>query len=402
MAGPIAPGFAFRTHATDGHARTGVLTTPHGDVETPTFMPVGTQGSVKGLSPEEVASTGARIVLGNTYHLWLRPGAELVRDLGGLRSFTKWPHAMLTDSGGFQAFSLAQAGPRTSVGPASTVRAGAKISEDGVVFRSHLDGAKHAMTPEESMRVQGLIGADISMQLDQCPPLGGEGVRDRKGIEEAVARTTRWAHRCLAVWRRDYRPAGRALFGIVQGGTFADLRIAHAEELAAIDDGFDGLALGGFSVGEPIPLMYEALAEVAHRLDPARPRYLMGVGTPPDLLEAIEHGIDMFDCVLPTRNARNGQALTRFGKVNVKQARFRDDKRPLDESCGCACCAAGYARAYLRHLFMAGEMLVLRLLSIHNLWTYGALMREAREAIAERRYGAFKRSWLDGYARGIE
>jgi queuine tRNA-ribosyltransferase len=396
--GPIAPGFAFRTVATDGHARAGIFSTPHGDVETPTFMPVGTQGSVKSLSPEEVAATGARIVLGNTYHLWLRPGAELVAELGGLHRFTRWPHAMLTDSGGFQAFSLAQQGPRTSTGPAA---AGAKISEEGVVFRSHLDGARHAMTPETSMRIQGLLGADVSMQLDECPPLGGEGMRDRAGIERAVARTTRWAHRCLEVFRREIRPHGRALFGIVQGGTYVDLRIAHAEELAAIDDGFDGLALGGFSVGEPIPMMYEALAEVAHRLDPQRPRYLMGVGTPPDLLEAIEHGVDMFDCVLPTRNARNGQALTRFGKVNIKQARFRNDPRPLDAECGCPCCAGGFARGYLRHLFLAGEILVLRLLSVHNLWTYGALVRQAREAIAVGGYASFKRAWLDRWNAGL-
>ncbi|MBI2392575.1 MAG: tRNA guanosine(34) transglycosylase Tgt [Deltaproteobacteria bacterium] len=397
--GPLTPGFAFRTLAVDGHARSAVLTTPHGEVETPTFMPVGTQGSVKGLSPDEVAATGARIVLGNTYHLWLRPGPELIDSLGGLHAFTRWPHAMLTDSGGFQAFSLAQQGPRTSVGPAA---AGAKISEEGVVFRSHLDGSRRAMTPEESMRVQGLIGADISMQLDECPPLGEEKVRDRAAIERAVARTTRWAHRCLAVWRGEHRPRGHALFGIVQGGTFVDLRARHAEELAAIDDGFDGLALGGFSVGEPIEMMYEALSQVAWRLDAERPRYLMGVGTPLDLLEGIEHGVDMFDCVLPTRNARNGQALTRSGKVNIKQARFRDDKRPLDERCGCPCCVGGYSRAYLRHLFIAGEMLVLRLLSIHNLWTFGALMAGARAAIREGRYLAYKRAWIDGWNAGLD
>ena len=397
MTAPQTPGFAFRTTAIDGHARAGVFTTPHGDVETPTFMPVGTQGSVKGLSPEEVAATGARIVLGNTYHLWLRPGPELIAAIGGLHSFARWPHAMLTDSGGFQAFSLAQQGPRTSVGP---VTAGAKITEDGVVFRSHLDGSKRAMSPEESMRVQGLIGADVAMQLDECPPLGGEGVRDRAAIERAVARTTRWGKRCLDVWRRDYRPLGRALFGIVQGGTFVDLRRAHAAELSALD--FDGLALGGFSVGEPITMMYETLAAMAHEVDPDRPRYLMGVGTPLDLLEGVEHGIDMFDCVLPTRNARNGQALTRFGKLNIKQARFREDPAPIDEGCGCPCCAGGFSRAYLRHLFIAGEMLVLRLLSVHNLFTYGALMRDARAAIAAGTYGAFKRAWADRYARGGE
>jgi len=391
MSGPVAPGFSFRVLAKDGNARTGVLVTPHGEVETPTFMPVGTQGSVKGLSPLEVSATGARVVLGNTYHLWLRPGPEIVDALGGLHGFTRWPHAMLTDSGGFQAFSLAQQAD-------GGARGGAKISEDGVVFRSHLDGSTRAMSPEESMRVQGLLGADIAMQLDECPPLDEERRRDRKAIESAVARTTRWARRCLDVWRRDWRPKGRALFGIVQGGTFVDLRRAHADELGAMD--FDGLALGGFSVGEPIPAMYEALAECAHVLDPERPRYLMGVGTPPDLLEAIEHGVDMFDCVLPTRNARNGQAIGRFGKTNVKQARHREDPRPLDEECGCPCCAGSFSRAYLRHLFVANEMLVLRLLSAHNLWTYGALVREARAAIAEGRYASFKRAWLERWNAG--
>jgi queuine tRNA-ribosyltransferase len=402
MPGPVTPGFGFRAVANDGHARVGVFTTPHAEVDTPTFMPVGTQGSVKGLSPDEVAASGAQIVLGNTYHLWLRPGPELIHAQGKLHGFSRWPRAMLTDSGGFQAFSLAQQSPRSGKGG---VTAGAKITEEGVAFRSHLDGSRRFMSPEESMRVQGLLGADIAMQLDQCPPLGGDGVRDRAGIEAAVARTTRWGSRCLEVWRRDYRPQKQALFGIVQGGTFVDLRISHAEELAALDadrGGFDGLALGGFSVGEPIPKMYEALALVAHRLDPQRPRYLMGVGTPPDLLEGIEHGVDMFDCVLPTRNARNGQALSRSGKLNIKQARFREDPRPLDAECGCPCCAGGYARAYLRHLFLAGEMLVLRLLSAHNLWTYGTLMRDARAAIAAGNFQPFKRSWLDRYERGAE
>ena len=397
MSGTVAPGFAFRVDATDGNARTGVFVTPHANVDTPTFMPVGTQGSVKGLSPDEVAASGAQIVLGNTYHLWLRPGPELVAAHGGLHQFSRWPRAMLTDSGGFQAFSLAQGGPGAA-GGATKAQAGAKITEEGVMFRSHLDGSRRMMTPEESMRIQGLLGADVAMQLDECPPLGEERVRDRRAIEAAVARTTRWAVRCLAAWRGEWRPHGRALFGIVQGGTFADLRIAHAEELAALD--LDGLALGGFSVGEPIAMTYEALAACAHRLDPERPRYLMGVGTPLDLLEGIEHGVDMFDCVLPTRNARNGQALSRSGKLNVKQARFRDDHAPIDATCGCPCCAGGFSRSYLRHLFLAGEMLVLRLLSVHNLWTYGALMRDARAAIAEQRFAAFKREWIDRWERG--
>jgi len=374
---PRAEGFAFRAVAQDGHARRGVLTTPHAEVETPTFMPVGTQGSVKTLTPDEVASTGAQIVLGNTYHLWLRPGAEAIADHGGLHGFTKWPRAMLTDSGGFQAFSLgaAKGGKAALVAP----------SEEGFTFRSHLDGSKRHLSPEDAVRVQGLIGADIQMQLDVCPP----GESQRAVVEAAVAQTTRWAKRALAA----PRPPKQALFGIVQGACFSDLRIAHAEELGALP--FDGLALGGFSVGEPIARMYETLADVAHRLDPERPRYLMGVGTPRDLLEAIGHGVDMFDCVLPTRNARNGQALTRFGKIVIKQARYKDDKLPIDPDCACAACAGGYSRAYLRHLYIAGEILVLRLLSLHNLHFYGELTRGAREAIAQGKYDAYKRAMSD-------
>jgi len=359
MTAPRTPGFAFRVVASSGHARRGLFSTPHAEVETPTFMPVGTQGTVKGLTPDEVAATGARIVLGNTYHLMLRPGPELIASLGGLHGFTKWPHAMLTDSGGFQAFSLG--------GEKSLV----KMDEDGFTFRSHLDGSKHHLSPEEAVRIQGLIGADIQMQLDVCAP----GNSDRKVVEEAVARTTRWARRALAA----PRPEKQALFGIVQGACFPDLRKAHADELGAMD--FDGLALGGFSVGEPIVKMYETLAEVAHLLDPARPRYLMGVGTPRDLLEAIDTGVDMFDCVLPTRNARNGQALTRNGRIVIKQARWREDPAPIDPECTCPCCRGGFSRAYLRHLFLAGEMTVLRLLSVHNLHFYGELVALAREAI---------------------
>ena len=376
-------GFAFRVLATDGHARRSVLTTPHGDVELPTFMPVGTQGSVKTLSPDEVASTGARIVLGNTYHLWLRPGADLVAKLGGLHGFTRWPHAMLTDSGGYQAFSLG--GDKALV----------KASEDGFAFRSHLDGSAHHLSPEEAVRVQGLLGADIQMQLDVCAP----GESPRAVVEAAVAQTTRWARRALA----SPRPERQALFGIIQGACFPDLRLAHAEELAALDigGGFDGLALGGFSVGEDIAKMYETLSEVAHKVDPARPRYLMGVGTPRDLLEAIESGVDMFDCVLPTRNARNGQALTRFGRVVIKQARYREDEAPIDPECACAACGGGvgFSRAYLRHLFMAGEILALRLLSLHNLHFYGELVAGAREAISRGQYAAYKAKALDRFVQ---
>jgi queuine tRNA-ribosyltransferase len=380
-----AEGFGFRTLATSGNARAGVMTTPHGEVETPIFMPVGTQGSVKTLDPLEVASTGAKVVLGNTYHLWLRPGPELIAKLGGLHGFTRWPHAMLTDSGGFQAYSLGAA-----KGDKSAARAMVIPDDDGFTFRSHLDGSKHHLSPEEAVRVQGLLGADIQMQLDVCPP----GQSPRAVVEAAVAQTTRWARRALA----SSRPRGQALFGIVQGATHVDLRKAHAEELGALD--FDGLALGGFSVGEPIESMYECLAEVAWRLDPARPRYLMGVGTPRDVLEAIEHGIDMMDCVLPTRNARNGQALTRHGRIVVKQARYKDDPRPLDESCSCRACAGGFSRAYLRHLYLAGEILVLKLLSLHNLHFYGELTEGARVSIRAGTFPAYKAALLASMAAG--
>jgi queuine tRNA-ribosyltransferase len=377
---PRTPGFALRIDATDGHARTGVLTTPHGDVPLPTFMPVGTQGSVKTLTAEEVASTGARVVLGNTYHLWMRPGPDTISRLGGLHGFTRWPHAMLTDSGGFQAFSLAGAGAaRKGAGDAPSL---VTPSEDGFTFRSHLDGQKRFLSPEEAVRVQGLIGADIQMQLDVCPPGGAPTAV----VEAAVRQTTRWAKRALA----SPRPERQALFGIVQGGTDVSLRKAHAEELAGLSPGFDGLALGGFSVGEPIARMYETLAEVAHTLDPERPRYLMGVGTPQDLLVAIEHGVDMFDCALPTRNARNGQAFTRNGKVVIKQAAYKEDPSPIDPECACAACQGGYSRAYLRHLYLSGEITVLRLLSLHNLHFYGELAGGARDAIRRGEYRRFR------------
>jgi queuine tRNA-ribosyltransferase len=375
---PPTPGFAFRVVARDGEARRAVFETPHGHLETPAFMPVGTRGSVKSLSPDEVADTGARVVLGNTYHLMLRPGVETIARIGGLREFMRWPHATLTDSGGFQAYSLGGANARAT----PSLVAG---DEDGFTFKSHLDGTTHLLTPEEAVRVQGLIGADVQMQLDVCPPADA----GRTTVEVAVARTTRWARRALAA----PRPERQALFGIVQGACFTDLRRAHADELGAL--AFDGLALGGFSVGEPIDRMHEALARAAPALDAERPRYLMGVGTPRDLVLAIGAGIDMFDCVLPTRNARNGQALTRHGPVSIKQARWHDDPRPIDEECSCACCAGGFSRAYLRHLYLSGEILCLRLLSLHNLHFYGELTFGARTAIAQGRY----RAWA---ARSLE
>jgi queuine tRNA-ribosyltransferase len=373
---PPTTGYGFEVLARAGHARHARLTTPHGVIETPTFMPVGTQGSVKTLSPSEVAATGARIVLGNTYHLWLRPGAEAIAHAGGLHRFAHWPHAMLTDSGGFQAFSLAER---------------RKFTEDGFTFQSHLDGARHHLSPEEAMRVQGLIGADIAMQLDVCPP----GQSPRAELERACATTTRWARRCLAAKRE-----GQAVFGIVQGGCEVDLRRAHADELGEL--GFDGLALGGFSVGEPIEKMHEAVSLVASHLDEERPRYLMGVGTPRDLVAAIIAGVDMFDCVLPTRNARNGQALCRRGRVVIKQARYKGDLGPLDPSCACATCTEGYSRSYLRHLYLSGELLVLRLFSQHNLHVYGQLVREARAAIDAGELASFASHWSEAGAAGID
>jgi len=349
------PGFTFRVDAVDGDARSGLLETPRASIETPAFMPVGTQASVKALTPDEVASTGARIILANTYHLWLRPGAESVASHGGVVGFMRWPHALLTDSGGYQVFSLAK--HRT-------------IDDDGITFRSHLDGALHRLTPEEAMRVQALLGSDIAMVLDECPP----GAASRAEVELAMARTTAWAERCL----RTESAEGQARFGIVQGGTELDLRLSHLETIAAFD--FDGVALGGFSVGEPIAQMYELLDQIAPRMPKDRPRYLMGVGTPSDLLRALSTGVDLFDCVLPTRNARNGQALTWGGRVNLKQARHREDESALDSRCDCSVCT-GYSRAYLRHLFKADEMLGPRLLSLHNLHFYGALLRKAREMI---------------------
>jgi queuine tRNA-ribosyltransferase len=367
----MTPGFAFEILGRDGDARAGLFTTPHGVVPTPMFMPVGTQGSVKSLSPDEVAATGARIVLGNTYHLWLRPGHEVVRALGGLHAFTRWPHAMLTDSGGFQAFSLADR---------------CKTTEEGFLFSSHLDGRKLALTPEVAMEVQGALGADVAMQLDVCPP-GGAPLAD---VEAACARTTRWARRCLEVRRPD-----QALFGIVQGGTSSELRRAHLAELAALP--FDGLALGGLSVGEPIEDMHRTMAEIAPLMDEARPRYVMGIGTPRELLAAIGSGVDLFDCVLPTRNARNGQALTRAGRIVIKQARYREDPLPLDPACSCPTCRGGFSRAYLRHLYVAGEIFPLRAISVHNLTWFAELVRGARDAVLESRFDAYRKAALAAF-----
>ena len=355
----------FRVDARSGEARTGVLVTPHGDVPTPAFMPVATQGTVKGLDAADISALGVRLAIMNTYHLWLRPGPEVVAAHGGLHAFTRFPAAIVTDSGGFQAFSLAE---RT------------RVSETGVEFSSHLDGRRLLLSPEEAMRVQGLLGSDIAMQLDICPPGGSP----RAELVAAVERTTRWAERCLATTPAD----GQARFGIVQGGSFLDLRRQHLATLASMP--FEGIALGGFSVGEAMSVTYELLGELGAAMPRERPRYLMGVGKPIDLLRAIGAGIDMFDCVLPTRNARNGQALTWNGRVNLKQSRHRKAAEPIDPECPCSVCGT-FSRAYLRHLFAAGEMLGPRLLTQHNLFFYQALTRAAQVAIRERRYAAFAR-----------
>ncbi|HTQ05077.1 MAG TPA: tRNA guanosine(34) transglycosylase Tgt [Polyangiaceae bacterium] len=358
----------FRVETRAGQARAGVLTTPHGDVPTPAFMPVATQASVKGLDAADLRGLGVRMAIMNTYHLWLRPGAEVVASLGGLHGFSRFDGAIVTDSGGFQAFSLAE---RTVLG------------EEGVEFSSHLDGRRLLLSPEEAMRVQGLLGSDIAMQLDVCPPGGAP----RPEVEAAVARTTRWAERCLAA-----AAPGQAVFGIVQGGLDVELRLAHAEALAKLP--FAGLALGGFSVGEPNEAMHRTLAEVAPRVDAARPRYLMGVGTPSDLVRAIGVGIDMFDCVMPTRNARNGQAFTRTGRIAIRNARYKDDPRPLEADCRCPVCAGGYGRAYLRHLHLAHEMTAGRLVTLHNLAFYARVVAEARRAMGDGSFDSWSRSTL--------
>jgi queuine tRNA-ribosyltransferase len=369
-------GFAFEELARDGDARRGRFVTPRATVETPVFMPVGTLASVKSMMPSEVAATGARLILANTYHLWLRPGPERIARLGGVQGFMGWPHALLTDSGGFQVFSMTDR---------------VKIEEEGVTFRSHLDGTRLHLTPEESMAVQRQLGSDVAMLFDECPPGGA----DRRVMEAAVHRTTRWAKRCLAT-----EPGpGQARFGIVQGGTDVALRRAHLAEIAAL--AVDGLALGGFSVGEPIEEMYRVLAEIAPEMPAERPRYLMGVGTPFDLLAAIGAGVDLFDCVLPTRNARGGQALTWQGRVNLRQARHREDERALDPRCDCPTCRT-FSRAYLHHLVRSKEMLGPRLLTQHNLWFYGALTRGARAAIEAGRYARWAAEVAERMREGDE
>ena len=373
MPGP----FSFRLLATDGAARRGEIVTPHGRVQTPAFMPVGTQGTVKGLMPDDVRATGAEIVLGNTYHLMLRPGPERVAALGGLHAFMHWPLPILTDSGGFQVMSL------------SPLR---KLDERGVTFRSHLDGAMVELSPERAIEIQALLGADIAMQLDECLKLPAA----REEIARAMQLSLRWAERSKRAFEAGLR-GGRALFGIVQGGDDLALRQQSAGELVNI--GFDGYAIGGLAVGEPQDVMLKIVAETAPMLPQDRPRYLMGVGTPDDLLQAVARGIDMFDCVLPTRNGRHGMAFTRFGPINLANARHANDARPLDEQSAHAA-ARTYSRAYLHHLTKANEMLGAVLLSTINLAYYQALMAGMREAIAAGRFADFQAATQAQWERG--
>ena len=344
-------------------ARRGRLLTPHGVVETPVFMPVGTAGTVKALKPEDVADLGASIILANTYHLYLRPGHEVIKRAGGLHSFMHWDGPILTDSGGFQVFSLASLG---------------KISEEGMEFASHIDGSKHMLSPEKSVEIQSALGSDIMMAFDECVPYPA----DHSYVESSVYRTTRWLERCKATHKDTER---QSLFGIMQGGMYPDLRQLSAAQITELD--LPGYAIGGLSVGEPKELMYEILDGCTDLLPENKPRYLMGVGSPDALLEGVAMGVDMFDCVLPTREARHGKAMTKDGSINLRNAKYTEDFAPLDESCGCYCCK-NFSKAYLRHLVMAKEILGATLLSIHNLTFLTELMAGAREAI-ETGGGAF-------------
>ena len=362
----------------DGAARRGRLELAHGTVDTPQFMPVGTVASVKAIAPDDLSRAGAQIVLSNTYHLLLRPGPDLIAELGGLHRFMSWERNVLTDSGGFQVYSLAEQ---------------RKITEEGAVFRSHLDGSRKELTPELATRIQLRLGSDVLMAFDECPPSGSP----RAYHEEALGRTTRWARRCKETWLREDPARVHSLFGIVQGGLHEDLRTRHAQEIAELD--FPGNALGGFSVGEEPQAMWQGVAGAAPLLPAHRPRYLMGVGTPEDLLRCALSGVDLFDCVLPTRVARNGLLFTRRGRLQIKAARYARDEGPADPECGCYTCRT-FSRAYLRHLFAAQELLSFRLNSLHNLTFYLDLMRGLREAIERKEAQAFAGRMLESFASG--
>ena len=377
----------FTLHHTRGRARRGTLKLRHGSVQTPQFMPVGTYGSVKGITPTGLREAGAEIILGNTFHLWLRPGLEVVKRFGGLHRFIGWDRPILTDSGGFQVWSLGDL---------------RKISEQGVRFASPVNGDKLLLTPEVSMQIQTVLDSDIVMQFDECTPYDIASGDSRRLTTEAEARSSmelslRWARRCQEEFQRLQNP--NALFGIVQGGMFESLREASLQGLLELD--LPGYAIGGLSVGEPKEDMLRVLRHVAPLLPQQRPRYLMGVGTPEDLVQAVTAGIDLFDCVMPTRNARNGHLFTRWGDLRIRNARFRDDPRPLDDSCGCPTCAQ-FSRAYLHHLDRCGEMLFPMLATVHNLHFYLDLMRRMRQALEVDAFDSFAKEFAAERSRGIE
>lgn len=358
-------------------ARLGIVHTPHGSFETPMFMPVGTKATVKTMSPEELRQIEAKIILGNTYHLWLQPGNDIIKQAGGLHKFMNWDGPILTDSGGFQVFSL------------SNLR---KITEEGVEFRHHTNGSKLFLSPEKSMEIQNDLGSDIMMAFDECPPMPSE----YKYVKDSIERTTRWAERCLNAHKR---PEDQALFGIIQGGEYKDLREQSAKELVSLD--FPGYAIGGLSVGEPKPVMYEMVEHTVQYMPDDKPRYLMGVGSPDALIECSIRGMDMFDCVLPTRIARNGTCMTSNGRLVIKNAKYANDFKPLDENCDCYTCK-NYSRAYIRHLIKAEETFSIRLTTIHNLHFLLKLMEDIRQAIREDRLLDFKDEFFEQYGLNVE
>lgn len=361
----------------DGNARAGIIHTPHGDIETPIFMPVGTQATVKTMTPEELEEIGAQIILGNTYHLHLRPTDELINDFGGLHKFMNWNKPILTDSGGFQIFSLALR---------------RKLTEEGAYFSSHLDGSKHFISPEKSIEIQNNLGSDIMMVLDECPP----GLATREYLQPSIDRTIRWARRCIVANKNKDK---QGLFAIVQGGIYEYLRDYCLDELYKNNEDFSGYAIGGLAVGEPTKDMYRILKHITPKLPSDKPRYLMGVGEPLDMLEAIEHGVDMMDCVHPSRIGRHGTVFTKYGRLVIKNEKYSRDPRPLDVADNYVC--RNYTRAYIRHLFKTNEILGQRLATYHNLWFLLNLVKEAREAIKENRYKEFKEEFISNYTMGL-
>ncbi len=372
----------FALHKTEGHARRGTLTLNHGVVQTPIFMPVGTYGTVKGVMPKSLEEMGAQIILGNTFHLWMRPGLDVMAQFGGLHRFENWHKPILTDSGGFQVWSLGEM---------------RKISEEGVKFASPVNGDKLFLTPEISMQIQTTLNSDIVMQFDECTPYDVKGhITTEREARQSMELSLRWAQRCKTEFARLENP--NALFGIVQGGMFENLRQESLDALVAMD--FPGYAVGGVSVGEPKDEMLRIMAHTPHRLPAHKPRYLMGVGTPEDLVEGVAQGVDMFDCVMPTRNARNGHLFTRFGDLKIRNARHKNDERPLDETCSCYTCQ-NFSRAYLHHLDRCGEMLGPMLTTIHNLHYYLNLMQEVRDALDAGDFAGFARRFKADRARGV-